>query len=192
MRSAKDHPDGTNFDSRRIPRAVTRIECGGCVIRSWRESDAEELQVAGDDREVSQYLRDRFCYPYTLADARAWIAMSTEDDPSSLAIEVDGLVAGATALELYAAERRHTSELGYWLARSYWGRGIATEVCAAMTRHAFEHFGLVRVQAEVYGPNAASMRVLEKCGFQVEGVRRKAILKGETYLDATVYANLRS
>jgi [ribosomal protein S5]-alanine N-acetyltransferase len=60
-----------------------------------------------------------------------------------------------------------------------------------MTKYAFEHFKLVRVQAEVYGPNVASMRVLEKCGFRLEGVRRKAILKGEAYLDATVYAKLR-
>jgi [ribosomal protein S5]-alanine N-acetyltransferase len=168
------------------------IDCGSCIIRPWRESDAEELQAAGNDPEVSYYLRDRFCYPYALADARAWIAMSMEDDPSSMAVEVDGCIAGATALELYTAERRHTSELGYWLGRRYWGRGIATAVCAGMTRHAFEHFGLVRVQAEVYGPNVASMRVLEKCGFQLEGVRRKAILKGETYLDATVYAKIRS
>jgi RimJ/RimL family protein N-acetyltransferase len=166
------------------------IDCGVCLIRPWRESDAQELRAIADDREVTQYLRDRFCHPYRIEDARTWIAISTEDDPSSMAVEVAGRVAGATALELYSAERRHTGELGYWLGSDYWGRGIATAVCAGMTRHAFEHFGLIRVQAEVYGPNAASIRVLEKCGFQLEGVRRKAILKGETYLDATVYAKL--
>jgi [ribosomal protein S5]-alanine N-acetyltransferase len=167
------------------------IDCGVCLIRPWRESDADELQALGNDREVTQFLRDRFCYPYAIEDARTWIRISIEDDPSSLAIEVDGRVAGATALELYPAERRHTAELGYWLGRDYWGRGIASAVCAGMTRHAFEHFKLVRVQAEVYGPNAASVRVLEKCGYELEGVRRKAILKGETYLDASVYAKLR-
>jgi len=167
------------------------IDCGVCIIRPWHESDAEQLQAIANDREVTQYLRDRFCYPYEIEDALAWIRLSIEDDPSSLAVEVNGRVAGATALELYPAERRHTCELGYWLGRDYWGRGIATAVCEAMTQYAFEHFKLVRVQAEVYGPNAASMRVLEKCGFQREGVRRKAILKGETYLDATVYAKLR-
>ena len=167
------------------------IDCGVCVLRPWRESDAEELQAIGNDREVTQFLRDRFCYPYTIDDARTWIRISTSDDPSSLAVEAGGRVAGATALELYAAERRHTGELGYWLGRGYWGRGMATAVCAAMTQYAFEHFKLVRVQAEVYGSNPASARVLEKCGFQLEGVRRKAILKGETYLDASVYAKLR-
>jgi ribosomal-protein-alanine N-acetyltransferase len=170
---------------------IAGVDCGVCTLRAWRESDAEELQAIANDRSISLYLRDRFCYPYTLDDARTWIALSTENDPSSLAVEVDGHVAGATALELYSAERRHTSELGYWLGSEYWGRGIGTAVCAGMTRHAFEHFRLTRVQAEVYGPNAASARVLEKCGFQLEGVRRKAILKGETYLDATVYAKLR-
>jgi ribosomal-protein-alanine N-acetyltransferase len=167
------------------------IDCGVCRIRPWRENDAEELQALGNDREVTQFLRDRFCYPYAIEDARTWIRISIEDDPSSFAVEVDGRLAGATALELYPAERRHTAELGYWLGRDYWGRGIATAVCAGMTQHAFEHFMLVRVQAEVYGPNAASVRVLEKCGYQLEGVRRKAILKGETYLDASVYAKLR-
>ncbi len=168
------------------------IDCGVCRIRAWRESDAEELQALGNDPEVTQFLRDRFCYPYEIEDARTWIRISIEDDPSSLAVEVDGRLAGAAALELYPAERRHTAELGYWLGRDYWGRGIATAVCAGMTQHAFEHFMLVRVQAEVYGPNAASVRVLEKCGYRLEGVRRKAILKGETYLDASVYAKLRT
>jgi len=170
---------------------VTGIDCGICTVRPWRESDAEELASVANDREVSRYLRDRFCYPYTLDDALRWIDLSTQDDPSSLAIVVGGRVAGATALELYTAERRHAAELGYWLGREYWGRGIATAVCRAMTRYGFEHFGLYRIQAEVYGPNRASARVLEKSGFALEGVRRAAILKGTTYLDATVYARLR-
>jgi RimJ/RimL family protein N-acetyltransferase len=60
-------------------------------------------------------------------------------------------------------------EVGYQLARRSWGRGIATEVAAALIDHAFRHLALPRLVAVVYPDNRASRRVLEKLGFTHDG-----------------------
>ncbi|GAA0810646.1 GNAT family N-acetyltransferase [Spirilliplanes yamanashiensis] len=59
-------------------------------------------------------------------------------------------------------------ELGYYLGRSSWGQGYATEAAHAILRYGFEQCGLQRVVAVVRPENAASRRVLEKAGFRHE------------------------
>ena len=65
-----------------------------------------------------------------------------------------------------------TAEISYDVAPAYWGRGIATAACRAATIWAFEVAGWHRVQATTLLPNVASQRVLEKCGFKLEGLVR--------------------
>jgi RimJ/RimL family protein N-acetyltransferase len=62
-------------------------------------------------------------------------------------------------------------EVAYRLARSAWGRGIATEAAAALVAHALGPLGLPRVVAVTYPANQASQRVLDKLGFERRGVR---------------------
>jgi RimJ/RimL family protein N-acetyltransferase len=63
---------------------------------------------------------------------------------------------------LIAGEAR----LAYYLARPYWGRGLATEGSRAFVEHGFTKLGLARIEAGVNAQNGASIRVLEKLGFQ--------------------------
>lgn len=74
-------------------------------------------------------------------------------------------------------------EVGYRLARPYWGRGYATEAAAASVRYGFETLGLARIAAVVEPPNVASLRVLEKVGLKY---RRQARYYGRmmNYLSA--------
>ena len=67
----------------------------------------------------------------------------------------------------------HKAEIGYWLAKAFWGRGIMTAVVQRVCQHAFQEFGLVKIIAHVVTHNPASARVLEKCGFAQESVRRQ-------------------
>jgi len=60
-------------------------------------------------------------------------------------------------------------ELGYLLAKRYWGLGLATEAAIAVRDHAFENLGLTRVVCQVHPGNIASQRVAEKCGMKREG-----------------------
>ena len=72
----------------------------------------------------------------------------------------------------------------------YWGRGIATAAVSRVAPYALEHFGLARLESPVFEWNPASMRVLEKCGFQREGVLRRSIVKDGELIDQAIYARV--
>ncbi len=61
-------------------------------------------------------------------------------------------------------------EIGWWLARSMWGRGLATEAARAALRDGFERIGLDRIVSIAQPPNTASIRIMAKLGMRNEGV----------------------
>lgn len=169
------------------------LDCGACVVRTARPSDATELPAIANDWEVARFLRDRFPHPYTIDDARWWVERNTSDESTHFMIEANGEVAGGIGYILGSAEERLSAEIGYWLGRRFWGRGLATAACRALTEYVLEtNPGVVRIESHVFGNNLASMRVLEKCGYAREGLMRRAVVKGGEILDVAVYARLRA
>lgn len=163
-----------------------------CTLRPWRATDADSLARHADDRSVWLGLRDAFPHPYTLEDARRFLAQVAAQRPTTFfALEVEGEAAGGIGLSLGADVERLSAELGYWLARRHWGRGIATAAVLAFSRDRMRHHGLERIFALPYARNAASRRVLEKAGFQLEGCLRNAVVKDGVLQDQMVYALLR-
>ncbi len=98
---------------------------------------------------------------------------------------------GGVGLEGEGATRSHRAEIGYWLARPYWGRGIMTAVVGAVCREAFETLGLAKITAHVLPSNEASARVLVKNGFQQEGFFRRHFLKEGELIDTRAFGRLR-
>jgi [ribosomal protein S5]-alanine N-acetyltransferase len=68
--------------------------------------------------------------------------------------------------------------------------GIMTAAVRATSDHVFAHFNVVRLEAPVFEWNAASMRVLEKCGFVREGVLRSSVFKDGQLIDSVLYARI--
>lgn len=162
------------------------------VLRPFRRGDEEELAAAADDRRVTLHLLDRFPHPYTREDAEQWLAHVGAASPArDLAITLDGRLIGGIGIERRGDVWRFTGELGYWLGAGHWGHGFASEAVAAFVPHAFATFGLERIEAHVFAPNLSSRRVLEKCGFRLEGVLRRAAFKEGRFLDAALFARLR-
>jgi RimJ/RimL family protein N-acetyltransferase len=127
-----------------------------------------------------------------LEDALWWIEFANSEKPvSNFAIEVDGAAVGAIGLLLRDDVYRLSAEIGYWLGEEFWGRGIASRAVAALSDYAFASFGLCRLYAEVFEWNPASMRVLEKAGYQFEGRLRKGVIKDGQVIDACLYALVR-
>lgn len=123
--------------------------------------------------------------------ARAWLShVIAQDPPTALAIVRQGAVVGGIGLELGTDVNRHTAEVGYWLGPSHWGQGLASAAVATFLPWASEAFGLQRFIGHVFSSNPASMRVLEKNGFVLEGVMRKHCIKDGRYLDDHVYGRL--
>src|SRR5262249_33241135 len=158
-------------------------------VRRFRFGDEESLVRCANNRKLWRNLRDRFPHPYTMDDAVWWVQTASMTYPTTdFAIEVDGAAVGGVGLILRDGVYRGTAEIGYWLGEEYWGRGIVTEVVQAVTDYAFDAFRLHRIYAEVFEWNPASMRVLEKCGYQCEGRLRKSVTKDGEIIDAFLYA----
>lgn len=160
-----------------------------CVVRSWRPEDAPSLASHANDREIWRNLRDAFPHPYTLADANRYIASAIAARPETrLAIEADGEAVGSIGWVLHDDVERTSAEIGYFLGRTYWGRGIMSEALRAVTLHAIRAHSLTRVYALPFAWNGASCRVLEKAGFALEGRLRRSAVKDGRVIDQLQYA----
>jgi ribosomal-protein-alanine N-acetyltransferase len=83
-----------------------------------------------------------------------------------------------------------TAEIAFDLMPAVWGRGIAASLCRAVVDWGHRHVGLVRIQATVLHSNARSQRVLERCGFEREGLLRSYRRVGGTPGDFFMYAHV--
>jgi len=105
-------------------------------------------------------------WPYSLRDAEAFLAAPR--DPVLPSLLITERTNGAPRLVGACGLGRRPSgavELGYWIARSDWGRGIATEACTALIDIA-RTLRLSSIEASHFLDNPASGRVLEKLGFE--------------------------
>lgn len=162
------------------------------VIRQWRNEDLQELVSQANNVNVWNNLRNYFPHPYTEEHGKAWLEKVVDALPAiNMAIEADGKLAGGIGLILNGDVYIKSAEIGYWLGEQYWGKGIATEAVRQMTEYAFYYFDLVRLYAEVFETNKASMRVLEKNGYYLEGVRRKAVFKNDVLMDDYIWVKLK-
>jgi ribosomal-protein-alanine N-acetyltransferase len=170
-----------------------QIDAGPCTLVRWSHSHLDELVVLADDARVADNLTDRFPHPYTRAAGRAWIESCLAEDPAvNFAIVEEGRVAGGAGLTTFGGEEIGGAEVGYWIGADHWGRGLATAALAALTDHGFGELGLRRIQAGVFSWNPASVRVLEKVGYRLEGRHRERICKQGRIGDMLMYARLRS
>jgi RimJ/RimL family protein N-acetyltransferase len=130
-----------------------------------------------------------FPHPYTDKDAEVWYGMlEGMPEPTHWAIAVDGQAVGGIGCIVGKEERARCGQFGYWLGEAYWGRGIMTAAAQRVAPYVLERFKLVRLESPVFAWNPASMRVLEKCGFVREGVRRASVLKDGQIIDDVLYA----
>lgn len=91
-----------------------------------------------------------------------------------------GQIVGTGGFNYWNQSQRRT-EISYDIDYNYWGRGFATAVVKAMVEFAFSKMQVKRVQATVAVHNVASIRVLEKAGFEQEGVLRNyGVLEGDS------------
>jgi RimJ/RimL family protein N-acetyltransferase len=157
----------------------------------------------GDRAALVSHLQDpaiahaslRIPFPYTEIDAQRWVGLARARERQFgrtmvWAIRDAERLVGCIGFES-ESPGSHKAELGYWLARPYWGQGIMTGVVRQVTQIGLERYGWRRVAATVFDFNRASCRVLEKCGFHREAVLRQYFCRGETLYDAQLFVRLR-
>lgn len=162
-----------------------------CTIRPWRMSDAMDLAAALSDPAILNNLRDGLPYPYTEKDAEDYITAMLCADKSAVfayAICLEDRAVGSIGAFRQSNIHFRTAELGYYLAREYWGRGIVTEAVRQLCERVFAQTDILRIYAEPFSDNVGSRRVLEKAGFQLEGILRRNACKNGRVLDMALYA----
>lgn len=165
-----------------------------CFIRKWRLTDAQELAVNLSNKNVQDNLRDGLPYPYTVKDAERYITEminSDADKTFAFAVISDDRVIGS--IGVFRCENIHnrTAELGYYIGEPYWGKGFMTSAVKQTCEYVFSHSDILRIFAEPFSHNIASCRVLEKAGFQFEGLLRKNAIKNGKIADMKMYALVR-
>jgi RimJ/RimL family protein N-acetyltransferase len=167
------------------------METSRLRLRPFTLADSETVERLAGAAEVATMLIN-MPHPYPPGLAAKWIgghqALAETGEFFTWAIELKATkeLMGAFALGVNSAH--HRGHVGYWLGVPYWNQGYATEAAFPVLDFAFRHLALHRVQALVFPRNVGSCRVLEKVGFQAEGVLRGYLLKGEIFEDAIMYA----
>jgi len=139
------------------------------LLRPGFPEDAAALAMAIADQAIVRNLAVA-PWPYTLRDAEAYLAKPRDPVlPSFLIFERTD--AAPQLIGACGLGRRPSGavEMGYWVARSHWGRGLATEACMALIDIA-RTLGLRTVEGSHFTDNPASGRVLEKLGFEPVGI----------------------
>jgi RimJ/RimL family protein N-acetyltransferase len=169
----------------------------GFHLSPVRDGDQPAYVEHLSDKETTDLLL-KIPYPYTAEHAEFWVrfrleAALKESRLSHFALRrPDGFLIGGIGLEMNTGTAAHRAELGYWIAKNYRCRGLATAAVGAMVRYAFHELGLKRIEATSFSHNLASHRVLEKAGFVREGFLAAYHLKNGILIDAYMFSNVQN
>jgi RimJ/RimL family protein N-acetyltransferase len=139
------------------------------LLRPGFAEDAPALAMAIADESIVRNLAT-VPWPYSMRDAEAFLASPRDPILPSLLIFERGTGAPQLAGACGLGRRPSGSvEMGYWIARAFWGLGYATEACSALIEIA-RTLGLPSLEGSHFVDNPASGRVLEKLGFEALGI----------------------
>jgi RimJ/RimL family protein N-acetyltransferase len=150
------------------------------LLRPGFPEDAPALAAAIADQAIARNLAN-VPWPYRMRDAEAYLA--SPRDPVLPSLLIFERTDGAPRLVGSCGLGRRPSgsvEMGYWIAKAFWGRGFATEACGALIEMA-RTLGLASLEGSHFIDNPASARVLEKLGFEPLGLiaPRMSCARGE-------------
>ncbi len=177
----------------RPPLAAVTLRTRRLALRPVTDADAPALYAIFSDRDVMRHWsRPPMTDP---AEAAALVrdiqAGCARGEALQLAVERDGdgrAIGTCTLFHFHRASRR--AELGYALARPYWGQGLMHEALVRLVAYAFDELGLNRLEADIDPRNAASARSLARLGFRKEGTLRERWIVGGEVSDSDLYGLL--
>ncbi len=144
-------------------------------LRPQLETDADAFFPFVSDPELARYVS--WSAHTKIEETREWLRDGAETFANGTemrwTIEHEGAPVGCISLLgirwSLRAVRYDKAELGYWIARPHWGKGLMTEAATGATRWAFETLGLHKVTVGCFEENIASKRVIERVGFRYVG-----------------------
>ena len=150
-----------------------RIETPRLVVRPWEAADRPAFERFVADTEMMRYMSHGRAWDQTRIDT--WLARQPQNlgkhgcCMGAVVLKESGTVIGVGGIQ--PLEQAGIFEIGWWIWKDYWNRGLATEMARGLVKYAFEVMQLSQVVAIVDPPNQASRRVAEKLGMTYQGVR---------------------
>jgi len=147
------------------------LETERLLLRRWEESDAEDLYKYASNPDVGPIAG---WPPHQSVEESLDVIKNVLSGKEAYAIclKEDGKPIGAIELKLNGhtdmTKKDDECELGYWLGKPFWGKGLMPEAAREMLRHAFEDIGMSKVWCGYYEGNTKSKRVQEKVGFKYQ------------------------
>lgn len=161
------------------------------ILRPWQKEDAAPLANIANNRNIWNNVRDRLPQPYTVSDAQQWIEYSkTNTMHINFAVVYNDELVGSAGCIRKEDVYRKSVEIGYFIGERFWGRGIATQAVRLLVDYIKQNFDVVRIYAEVFEHNKASMKVLQKNGFCLECIHKKAAIKNNVIVDDYIWVKL--
>jgi RimJ/RimL family protein N-acetyltransferase len=156
-----------------IPTPTSR-EASPCVLETERLllrrptlADVKAIARLANDRRIAINTR-RLPHPYSQDHAIEFVRATARDNRDTVfLIEADRSPIGMVGIDWREPD---APELGYWLGLAHWGKGFGTEAARAVIDFTFEEFDIEQLIAGARVTNPSSRHILEKCGFQWNGV----------------------
>lgn len=188
-------PNYKNTLEGKVLLAETELHTKRLYLRKMKVSDASSLFSIWSDPDVTKFMN---------------VSSFTHENQAKEMIELlDGLTHANEAIRFSIIEIESTqiigscgynsldfenakAEIGYDLAKAFWGKGYATEAVDSLVEYAFTALDFNRIEAKVHPDNMNSIKILQKLNFTFEGtLRQTERLNGEFY-DLEVYSKLRT
>ena len=145
------------------------IETERLILRPWSENDADSLFKYASDPDVGPIAG---WTPHTSVAESLDIIRTGVDAPEVYAVVLKetGEAVGCCGLIFgdNVDDRPREAELGYWIGKPYWGRGLMSEAVHAILKRSFEVLGLDVIWCSHYDGNIRSKRVIEKAAFKFD------------------------
>jgi len=177
------------------PTIGIRID-GDTELRLHQESYAQELFDLIDQNR--QYLREWLPwldFETSVEDTREYIKSTFKqfgnNEGFQTGIWYRGQIAGSIGYHPIDWNNRKV-EIGYWISRSFQGKGLVTKACKTMITYAFDVYGLNKVEIHCATENRRSCAIPERLGFKQEGVLRQGEWLYDHFVDLAVYGLLAS
>ena len=163
------------------------------LLRPFATTDVDDYYEYAAEPEGSRYVTrpQPFTRRRAEEDVAGSILNSWETLPSFVVVLANKVIG-----DVYLNIRRWNGasgvgDLGFFMAKSLWGKGLATEAATATVDLGFREYGLEKITAHSDPRNAAALRVVEKVGMKRDGVLRSHILRDSERVDLAVYSILR-
>ncbi|CAA7194796.1 GNAT family N-acetyltransferase [Chryseobacterium potabilaquae] len=152
------------------------------ILRKLSVHDTEVLSTLANNRNIWNNMRDIFPHPYTIDDAKNFIAMvSKEDLQLTFGIDFNNQLVGVISFIKQPDVYRKSIEIGFWIGEEYWKKGITSTSIKKMIDYAENSLDVNRIFANVFEHNIASMKVLKNNGFIEEGISIDAVYKNNQF-----------